>query len=101
MNVLFVVISIVTAVLGVMLIAHSLKYKLFYIKPFVGVVIVWSFGLIMVALIEAQAAIGDIIIPGLITAALGTCVGFLMVADGLELPYCSFRGVLIEEVSRK
>ena len=101
MNVLFVVISIVAAVLAVMLISHSLKYRLFYIQPFIGVIMVWGFGLITVALIEAQAAIGNIIVPSLIVAALGTCVGFLMIADGLELPYCSFRGVLIEEVSRK
>ena len=101
MNVVFIVISIVTAVLAVMLIAHSVKYKLFYIKPFIGVVMVWAFGLIMVALVEAHAAIGYMIIPGLITADLGMCVGFLMVAGGLELPYCSFEGVPIDEVPRK
>ena len=101
MNILFVVINIVTTVMAVMVIAHSLKYKLFYIKPFIGVIMVWGFGLITVALIEAQAAIGNIIVPSLIAAALGTSIGFLVIADGLELPYCSFRGVPIEEVSRK
>ena len=70
--------------LTALLVFQSMRYKVFYVKPFVGVGMFIVFGVILLGVVEASGVLGASEVPTLLISALGLLIGFGWVMEGLD-----------------
>ena len=70
--------------LTALLVFQSMRYKVFYVKPFVGVGMFIVFGVILLGVVEASGVLGASEVPTLLISALGLLIGFGWAMEGLD-----------------
>ena len=70
--------------LTALLVFQSMRYKVFYVKPFVGVGMFIVFGVILLEVVEASGVLGASEVPTLLISALGLLIGFGWAMEGLD-----------------
>ena len=78
--------------LTVLLVYQSIRYKAFYIKPFIGIGMFILFGITLVALVKFPAVLGASGVPAVLISALGMLVGLGWIFEGLDRPSLSKKG---------
>ena len=79
-----ILIDFAAVLLTVLLTYQNIRYKVFYVKPFVGVVMFVAFGVISLGITQAQGVLGAAEVPALLISALGALIGLGWVMEGLD-----------------
>jgi hypothetical protein len=79
-----ILIDFAAAYLTLLLIYKSIRYRVLYIKPFVGLGMFVAFGVILLGITQAQAVLGASEVPTLLISALGMLIGLGWVMEGLD-----------------
>jgi hypothetical protein len=87
-----ILIAFVTILLAVLLVFQSIRDKVLYIKPFVGLAMFIVFGITLVALVKFPAVLGASAVPAILISALGMLVGLGWIFEGLDRPSLSKKG---------
>ena len=70
--------------LTVLLVFQSMRYKVFYVKPFVGVGMFIVFGVVLLSVVQVPKVLGASEVPTLLISALGLLIGFGWAMEGLD-----------------
>ena len=83
----FILIEFVAIFFTALLTYQSIRYKVFYVKPFVGIGMFIVFGLITFGLIAGEGTsgvLGAAQVPALLISSLGVLIGVGWIAEGLD-----------------
>ena len=71
--------------LTALLVFQSMRYKVFYVKPFVGVGMFIVFGVVLLSVVQVPEALGASEVPTLLyISSLGLLIGFGWAMEGLD-----------------
>ena len=70
--------------LTVLLVYQSIRYKAFYIKPFIGIGMFILFGVTLAAMAESPVVLSVSGVPTLLISALGALIGLGWALEGLD-----------------
>ena len=70
--------------LTILLTFQSMRYRVFYVKPFVGVGMFIVFGVVLLSVVQVPKVLGASEVPTLLISALGLLIGFGWAMEGLD-----------------
>ena len=85
-----ILIDFATVLLCALLVFQSIRYKVLYIKPFVGLGMFIIFGVAFIGIAAGPTSVA--LLPSLLIASLGMLIGLGWVFEGLDRPSYSKKG---------
>ena len=79
-----ILIDFVTVLLSALLVFQSIRYKVFYVKPFVGLGMFIIFGVAFIDIAAGSASVA--LLPSLLISMLGMLIGLGWIFEGLDRP---------------